>query len=178
MGRSGRGNNPRLHAFMLNSCLPSAGSPFAIRSDNEVPTGQLETGRPNGWHASSPSPADSTAALPSGSTVPSPSIGVQGTDGAQMSVRVVTICSGLHLCGAPPTTRSCSTLSQAIEGVTQLGPCADYRGPNTIEHNSGLSRDLVANCPPSPMNSSGRKPFFKILKRAMGIEPTTYSLGS
>jgi len=40
------------------------------------------------------------------------------------------------------TSSSRSAASQAIQAVTQLGPHTDYGGPNTVEHNSGLSRDL------------------------------------
>jgi len=41
-----------------------------------------------------------------------------------------------------------------------LGSHADYGGPNTVQHNSG--QELF---------------YFKGLERAMGIKPTTYSLG-
>jgi hypothetical protein len=78
---------------------------------------------------------------------PFSSVGVQRRDDAQMSVWVFTIYGELRLYGHPEALHerlARHIISRPFLDGPQHGgrPITHYGGPNTVEHNAGLSRDL------------------------------------
>jgi hypothetical protein len=82
-------------------------------------------------------------------------VGVQGRDDAQISVWVIHDLRRATFVRRPtrprmsksphtPMTGSCSTVAQVIQSGDPVGLHADHGGPNTVEQNSGLSRDLLS----------------------------------
>ena len=109
-------------------------------------------------------------------------VGVPGADDAQISVWVFTIYDELRLCGDP---RGPARASQGRRLRTELGLSRDFlsanRPPSLASPLRPASKTYVLQLmdPTFANELVGLKLFsFKALERAMGIEPTTYSLGS